>query len=205
MDRGGWDKRYSESEFVWTVEPNQFVVAQTRGLRPGRALDLAAGEGRNAVWLAEQGWRVTAVDFSDVAVQKGRRLAERRQVQVDWVIADVTRYEPASACYDLVLVSYLQLPKAERRLVISLARRAVAPGGTFLWIAHDLSNLEHGAGGPKSPAVLSAPEDVVADLPGFEIQKAEVVERRVEQDPVPDGVEAAIALDSLVRAVRRAE
>lgn len=208
MDKGDWNKRYAESEFVWTVDPNQFVVAETSGLRPGRALDLAAGEGRNAVWLAERGWRVTAVDFSEVAIEKGRRLAGRRGVQVDWLTADLTAaYEPGFTGYELVLVSYLQLPTAERRLVISRARRAVAPGGTFLWIAHDLSNLQHGAGGPKSPLVLCAPQDVVADLTDFEVQKAEVVQRRVVNrqdgpDQAQDGPEVAIALDTLVRAVR---
>ena len=205
MDRDDWNKRYSESEFVWTVEPNQFVVAETRGLEPGRALDLAAGEGRNAVWLAELGWQVTAVDFSDVATEKAKRLAERKQVLVNWIIADVTSYEPGAACYDLVLVSYLQLPEAERRLVIRQARTAVAPGGTLLWIAHDLSNLKHGTGGPKRPTVLSTPGDVVADLPGFEIRKAEVVERRVERDPSATGHGTLTALDTLVRAVRPVE
>ncbi len=102
-----------------------------------------------------------------------------------------------------MLVCYLQIPEPERRLIIGRARRSVAPGGTFLWIAHDLSNLAQGVGGPKSPAVLCSPQDVVADLPGFEIQKAEVVQRRVRQDEPRGGPEEAIALDTLVRAVRR--
>lgn len=203
MDREDWNKRYSASDFVWTVNPNQFVVAETVGLRPGHAVDLAGGEGRNAIWLAERGWQVTAVDFSEVAVEKGRQLAESRAVRVDWVVADLAKYALRSGFYDLVLVCYLQIPEPERRLILGRARQAVAPGGTFLWIAHDLSNLEHGVGGPKSPAVLCSPQDVVADLPGFEIQKAEVVQRRVQRDELGGGPEEAVALDTLVRAVRR--
>lgn len=207
MDRHEWNKRYAEEAFLWKVEPNQFVVAETAGLRSGRALDLAAGEGRNAVWLAEQGWQVTAVDFSDVGIEKGRQLAESRQVAVDWWVADLTDYGVLSGGYGLVLICYLQLPEPERRQVIAKARDAVAPGGTFLWVAHDLSNLEHGVGGPRSPLVLCSPQDVVADLPGFEIVKAEVVGRRVEQEPAQDAQDSAgeaVALDSLVRAVRPA-
>src|ERR1022692_4898294 len=73
-----WDKRYAGQELVWTAEPNRFVVAELKDLAPGRALDLGAGEGRNAVWLASAGWQVTAVDFSAVGLDKGRRLAENR-------------------------------------------------------------------------------------------------------------------------------
>ncbi|MFG3603067.1 methyltransferase domain-containing protein [Micromonospora chersina] len=76
MDSSAWDTRYASTPgLVWSAEPNRFVVESVTGLTPGAALDLAAGEGRNAVWLAEQGWRVTAVDFSPVAVARGRELA----------------------------------------------------------------------------------------------------------------------------------
>lgn len=204
MDRHEWNKRYAEEAFLWKVEANQFVVAETTVLGSGRALDLAAGEGRNAVWLAEQGWEVTAVDFSDVGIDKARQLAESRQVAVDWLVADLTEYVPLSGAYGLVLICYLQLPEAQRRQIIAKARDAVAPGGTFLWVAHDLSNLEHGVGGPKSPLVLCSPQDVVADLPGFDIVKAVVVERRVDQEPAQASAGKAVALDSVVRAVRRA-
>ncbi len=203
MDRDEWNKRYDTSDFVWTVNPNPFVVAETDALRPGRAVDLACGEGRNAIWLAERGWEVTAVDFSEVAVEKGRRLAQSRGARVEWVVADLVTYGLSSDYYDLVLVCYLQTPEPERRSIIEQARQAVAPGGTFLWIAHDLSNLERGVGGPKSPAVLCSPRDVVADLPGFEIRKAEVVHRRVQQAESTGEAGEAVALDTLVKAVRR--
>ncbi len=203
VDRNEWNRRYSISDFVWTVNPNQFVVAETEDLRPGRAVDLACGEGRNAIWLAERGWEMTAVDFSEVAIEKGRRLAQSRGARVEWVVADLATYELFPDFYDLVLVCYLQIPEPERRSVIDQARRAVAPGGTFVWIAHDLSNLDYGVGGPKSPAVLCSPGDVVADLSGFEILKAEVVQRRVEQAESTNGAGDAVALDTLVKAVRR--
>ena len=202
MDREQWNRRYAEKAFVWTVEPNQFVIAETEGMTPGRAVDLAAGEGRNAIWLAERGWKVTAVDYSDVAIEKGKKLAESRGVRVDWIVADLDQYGLQPDQYDLVLACYLQVPHVQRRLIVRRAREAVAPGGTFLWIAHDLSNLEHGVGGPRSAAVLCSPQDVVADLAGLAIVRAEVVERPVQQDDGQGRPGAAIALDTLVRAVR---
>jgi SAM-dependent methyltransferase len=94
MEREDWDRRYRGTELVWTAQPNRFLVQELRGLPPGRALDLGSGEGRNAVWLAEGGWKVTAVDFSPVALDKARRLAQARGVTVDWVLADLRDYEP---------------------------------------------------------------------------------------------------------------
>ncbi|MEE8265244.1 MAG: class I SAM-dependent methyltransferase [Acidiferrobacterales bacterium] len=205
MDRNGWNKRYADKEFVWSADPNQFLVAEARSLPAGRALDLGAGEGRNAVWLAEQGWQVTAVDFSKLGLDKARRLAQVRGVDVDWVLRDVAHYQPRASFYNLVLVCYLHLPQPERRRVMVSASNAVAAKGTFLYIGHDLSNIEHGHGGPQDPTVLLTPQDVVADLPGFEIIKAKVVQRKVSYEPAHGGPGDAVALDTLVRAMRPAQ
>lgn len=199
MNRDDWNRRYEGSELVWTALPNRFLVAEAGGLPPARALDLACGEGRNAVWLAEQGWRVVGVDFSDVAIEKARRLADARGVQAEWVVADLLEYRPEPGGFDLVILFYVQLAEAERRRVVRAGADAVALGGTFLLVAHDSSNLAAGYGGPQDPAVLYTAEDVVADLEGFRIERAERVERPVE---TPDG--ERIALDALVRAVRDA-
>jgi SAM-dependent methyltransferase len=194
-----WNQRYSEKELLWSVQPNRFLVAEIEGMAPGRALDLACGEGRHAVWLAQLGWTAQAVDFSDVAIEKGRRLAEAHGVEVEWTVADLTEYEPEARAADLVLVFYLQLPEDERRAVVRTAADAVAPGGTFLLVGHDLRNLERGHGGPSSPTVLYTPEDVVSDLAGsgLEIERAETVDRTVD---TPDG--ERVAIDALVRARR---
>jgi SAM-dependent methyltransferase len=195
VNSSDWNRRYEGTELVWSIRPNRFLVAETEGMAPGRALDLACGEGRHAVWLAELGWSVRAVDFSEVAIDKGRLLAEARGASVDWTVADLNEYEPGSGTADLVLLFYLQLPPDERRRIVRKAARAVAAGGTFLLVAHDLSNLEHGHGGPGSPRVLYTPEDVVADLEdsGLEIERAEPVERPVDEHT---------AIDALVRARR---
>jgi SAM-dependent methyltransferase len=94
VDSAGWDTRYGASDVVWGGEPNRFVAEEFTGIPPGRVLDLGAGEGRNAIWLAGMGWQVTAVDFSAVAVDRARRLAEQRGATVDWVLADLRAYQP---------------------------------------------------------------------------------------------------------------
>lgn len=198
MKSAEWNRRYEGIELVWTATPNRFLAQEVAGLAPGRVLDLACGEGRHAVWLAEQGWQAHGVDFSEVAIEKARRLAEARAVDAKFEVADLTEWDPAGQ-WDLVLVFYLQLPVDERRIVLRTAAAAVAPGGTLLVVGHDSRNLEHGYGGPKYPDVLFTPEDVTADISGsgLELERAEPVERPVE---TPEG--ERVAIDALIRARR---
>jgi SAM-dependent methyltransferase len=199
MDANDWNDRYATAEYVWRADPNVFLVDQVADLEPGRALDLACGEGRNAVWLAEQGWAVTGVDFSDVGLDKGRRLATERTVEVEWIVADVTTWQPPSATFDLVVVFYLQLPAADRARAFAGAAHALAEGATLLVVAHDSTNLTHGTGGPSDAAVLYGPHDVLDDLAGAGIDVVAEVARTVERPVV--GADRP-ARDCLVR-VRR--
>jgi SAM-dependent methyltransferase len=194
-----WNRKHGEAGPLFGVEPNRFLVAEVEGLAPGQALDLACGAGRNSVWLAEHGWTVTGADFSDVALANARSLAAERGVDVEWVQADLLDWEPPPRAFDLVAVFYLQLPAEERALVLGRAAEAVAPGGTLLVVGHDLQNLNGGHGGPKDARVLFTPEDVAAELPGLEVEKAGRVLRPVE---TADGEVQAI--DALVRASRAA-
>ena len=198
VEREDWNRRWEEHELHGHDDANRVLAAEVEGSAPGRALDLACGAGRNAVWLGERGWEVTGVDFSDVALAQARERARARGVEVDWVHADLRSYEPSPAAYDLVLVLYLHLRDAERRLVLGRASAALAPGGTLLVMGHDLANIGTGAPGPTNPAVLYTPDDLAAELPGLRIERADRVTRPVETDA--GEVEA---VDALVRAVRR--
>jgi SAM-dependent methyltransferase len=200
MDSKAWDRRYAGHELLWTGQANRFLVAEAAGLAPARALDLACGEGRNGVWLAERGWRVTGVDFSQVGLEKARRLAAARAVGADWIEADLLDYEPKPAAFELVIILYLHVPAAQRTPILQRAARAVASGGTFLLVGHDRANIERGVGGPQDPAVLYTVRGVVADLggPGLRIEQAKQVQR-----PVDASGERRIALDTLVRGSRR--
>lgn len=204
MDAAGWDDRYTERELVWSVEPSVWVEQLTADLPPGRALDLASGEGRNALWLAERGWDVTAVDFSSVALDRARRLGRDRlgpdAGNLTIVQADLLEYEPPAAAFELVLLVYLHLRGPERRRVVRAAASAVAPSGRLLVIGHDLGNIAHGTGGPQDPAVLYSPADIEEDLwrTGLSIETAETLSRSVETD---EGT--ARALDAVVLARRQ--
>ena len=197
--RDDWNARYAQKELLWTAAPNRRFAEEVAGLAPGRALDLACGEGRNAVWLAERGWQVTGVDFSDVALAKAAELAASRGVEVDWVVADVLDVRAgAREAFDLVVVLYLQLPREAMLRAIRGAARAVAPGGTLLVLGHDSANIADGHGGPKDPSVLYTADDLVPALDGLAVEHAGPVQRTVALD---QGGEA-VAIDALVRARR---
>ena len=195
MARSAWDERYRTAEWVWSLAPNRFVAEQLAGLAPGRALDLACGEGRNALWLARQGWRVTAVDFSDVALDKGRERAAKDGLELEWVAADLTAYVPEAGGFELVVIAYLHLLPHDLETVLRRAAEALAPGGTLFIIGHDVTNLAEGVGGPQDPNVLYTPEAVTAPLTALRIERAERVTRPVDGAPRP-------AIDTLVVAVR---
>jgi len=195
----GWDRRYAAADRIHaTPVPNRFLVSEISDLAPGAALDLACGAGRNAVWLAERGWRVTGVDFSGVALGIARDLAASHGVEVEWVEGDVTGWAPPSRAFDLVCALYLQLPAPERRVALRHAVDALRPGGTLLVVGHDLLNMTEGWGGPTMPDVLFTPADIAAEVgDDLQVEKAERVRR-----PVEDGGVLREAIDALVRARR---
>ena len=198
MDATAWDARYAATELIWTAEPNRWVTEVLAGRPPAAAVDLACGEGRNAIWLAERGWSVTGVDFSAAALDKARALARQRGVAVDWQHADLANWR-AQQPVDLMLLAYLQVPQELRRSVHRAAAQALPPGGTLLVIAHDSTNLTHGTGGPQDPAVLFTAADVLADVEGLALTtvRAERVDRPVEGQPRP-------AIDALIELRRPA-
>jgi SAM-dependent methyltransferase len=204
MDSTAWNQRYEGSELVWSAAPNIWVRQLTEHLPAGTALDIAAGEGRNALWLAARGWNATAADFSAVALQRARSLAQENLGQdagrLETLEVDVKTWAPRPRSYDLVLVVYLHLPKDERSPIMRAAAEAVAPGGTLLVVGHDLENLVSGHGGPQNPDVLYRPGDIVADIEPAHlvIVREETASRSLTDD---QGLPVQ-ALDALVLARR---
>jgi SAM-dependent methyltransferase len=172
-----WDERYAASDRVWSAGPNAEVERIVGGWSPGRALDLGAGEGRHAVWLASLGWRVTAVDFSAVGLATGEAQATSRRLSVDWVVADARSWQPPDgARYDLVLVSYLHLPED----VLSRARDWLSVGGRLVVVGHALRNLTQGVGGPSDPSLLHTMEGLGAAASGLQVERCEEVVRHTD-------------------------
>lgn len=167
-DAAHWDDRYATRG--WLTEPSSTVVDAVQHLPPGRALDLAAGTGRHAPWLADHGWQVTAVDFSAVGLEQGR--ARDTAGTVRWVHADVTAFEPTEPV-DLVLAAYVQLGAA------GLQRAAgwLAPGGVMVVVGHALRNLTDGVHGPKDPAHLHTEAVLREGSAGLQVRRLEEVLR----------------------------
>lgn len=185
-DAAAWDARYGERERVWSAGPNATVAEIVGCLPAGSALDVGAGEGRHAVWLAGEGWRVTAVDFSAVGIDRGRREAESRGLDVDWQVADVRDWSPSpGTTYDLVLVVYLHLEGD----VLSRVGSWVAPGGRLVVLGHALRNLTDGVGGPQDPNLLHTEDHLRQAATGLTIEQIGELTR-----PTPEGDAIDIAL-----------
>lgn len=199
-DKSIWDERYAAKELVWSAGPNKRFAEEIASLSPGRALDIACGEGRNAVYLAELGWEVTAVDFSAVGIEKASQIAAKRGVSVNWIVGDVVEMVLPQG-FDLVDVLYLHTDPASRDVWLPKAMASVASGGTFIYIGHDPANIDEGVGGPQDPLLLPDSAQICALLGGFEVEFADVTRRPVDHDP-GHGAEAGVALDTVVRARR---
>lgn len=187
-----WDERYAERQ-QWSAEPNRLIAELLSGLPAGDAVDLAAGEGRHALWLAGLGWRVTAVDFSDRGLARGR--AQPGADRVTWITADVTTWSAEPGSLDLVLVGYLHLPESETTSLLSRAVGWLRPGGRLLVLGHDVENLTAGVGGPQEPAILHSVDRLAPVAALLDVDRLEQVQRET-----PEGT----ALDTLLWGRRRA-
>lgn len=191
MNSDMWDERYAGSDLVWGKGPNQFLPPAIEDLPAGSALDLACGEGRNAIWLANRGWEATGVDFSAVGIDKARTLAG--DTEVDWIVADATAFT-SDTRFDLVLVFYLHLPPDSLAAAFGRAVDALAPGGTVVAVGHALRNLSDGYGGPQVPEILWTTDQIGGLLDGLE-----VIELGERDRVVADVGETAIDVVAIAR------
>ena len=195
MSNAFWDDRYSTAaaagDAVWSIEPNAWIEQVTGTLPPGNAIDLAAGEGRNALWLASRGWSVTAVDFSAAGLAIGRKRAATAALDLDWVTADATSWVSPTPV-NLVVIAYLQLPAPDLTRAISNAILSLAAGGTLALIGHDSENLEHGVGGPKDATMLYDLETVRSAAVGLDIAECRRYNRTT--------ADGRIAIDTILLA-----
>jgi len=186
-----WNERY-EARRQWSEGPNALVAELLGDLPQGTAVDLAAGEGRHALWLASRGWDVTAVDFSDVGVDRGRSQAGSDRVR--WVTADVLEWAGPSSSVDLVLVAYLHLPSTDMLELLMRSVDWLGPGGRFLLVGHDVDNLTRGVGGPQEPGILHSVERLAPVAALLDVDRLEQVPRHT-----PEGT----AIDTLLWGRRR--
>lgn len=172
-----WNERYREAEPVYGREPNEFLKTQIGRFVPGGVvLCLGEGEGRNAVWLASQGMRVSALDYAEVGLDRTRELAGKRGVEVSLIHADLATYEFEPSAYDGIISVFVHLPAASRRSVHRAALASLKPGGVFVAEYFSKDQLAFGTGGPRDAAVLYDPEDLREDFASSRILLLEKME-----------------------------
>ncbi len=189
-----WDEKYGGTDRHWSGRPNQRLVEQVTGLTPGRALDVGCGEGADAIWLAEQGWHVRAVDVSTVALDRTSSHAIQREVahRVEVGVYDAMTGEPPlpAGAFDLVTAHFLHVPRPDFDDVYRRIAAAVAPGGRLLVVAHHPDDVESGARRPHGPGLLFPPEQVLAALgvsDGSPVWESEVADAPVREQATEDG------------------
>jgi SAM-dependent methyltransferase len=185
-----WNERYAEAggskhEHNITDGPDPTVAGVVATLSPGRALDVAAGRGRHALWLARHGWQVTAVDWSHVGLDLGQVHEDPSQGSIEWIVADITSWEPERAGFDLIVCAFVHLDLA----VYDRIRDWLAPAGHLVVVGHALRNLTDGVGGPSNPAYLHTVDQLRTVAAGLTVERLTELER-----PTPAGVQVDVVL-----------
>jgi SAM-dependent methyltransferase len=201
-----WDERYLSRDALWSGNPNPHLITEAGNLLPGHALDVGAGEGADAIWLAERGWHVIAVDLSTVALERASAHADKAgpdiAARIDWVHEDVTSWDPGAGRYDLVSVQYMHLPPASRRAMLEHLASAVAPGGSLLLVCHHPSDLQTTVPRPNMPELFYTGDDIAAEL---DLGEWTVITNAAPGRTVTDPEGNAVTVhDTVFRAIRRA-
>jgi len=180
-----WDARYGERKAMWSGRPNGRLVAEVGGLTPGRALDVGCGEGADAIWLAQQGWDVTAVDISEVAVERARAAAEATGATVEWIAGDIQATALPALSFDLVSMQYPALPKAAGDAAVQRLLGATRSGGLLLAVYHDLDDehREHMKARGIDPADYVGIDDLERLISADFTVELRVTEPRVDPPP----------------------
>jgi SAM-dependent methyltransferase len=187
-----WDERYSVEEYVYGTRPNGFLASVVDRLPMGRVLCLAEGEGRNAVYLAEQGFEVTAVDSSAVGLEKARKLAGQHGVHIETVVADLAHYEIVPESWDAIVAIFCHLPPPLRRAVHAQAVAGLRPGGAFVLEAYTPAQLKHGTGGPPVVELMMTLDGLRDELTGLRFVHAVETERDIKEGRLHAGVGAVV-------------
>ena len=190
-----WNAKYSTDEFIYTKTANRFVIELCEGLTPGLAIDLAGGEGRNTVWLAEQGWRVENVDISEVGLAKCEAFAAERGVseRVSTLCASGADFRSTLAPVDLGIVPYLQVPASLLNASLKNLISQIKPGGYLVGVWHARENLDGGFGGPQNPDVLPSVASMKQFCKSMPLE-TQICELREGQVQTKDGLKPSITL-----------
>lgn len=189
-----WDEKYSAEHYIYGKEPNRFLAEHVAELPPGDVLCLAEGEGRNAVYLAGLGFNVTAIDRSQVGMDKARRLAAEKSVEIHTICADLADYDLGTARWDGIVSIFGHVPPTVRHKVYAKLHQALKPGGILLLEAYTPDQLGRGTGGPRSADLLLTADILRAEIPGLDFLRLEELEREVIEGTGHTGLSSVVQL-----------
>ncbi|MBC8277510.1 MAG: class I SAM-dependent methyltransferase [FCB group bacterium] len=189
-----WDKRYNTDEYVYGTEPNGFLKSAAAKIPAGKVLCLGEGEGRNAVYLAELGHQVTAVDSSSVGLQKARKLAEDRGVSIETIAADIEQYSIEPEHWDAIVSIFFHLMPEPRRSLHQQVVGGLRPGGVFILEAYTVDQLNYKTGGPKTEELMMSLEALKAELEGLDFAHGVEMERDLVEGKLHTGKGAVVQI-----------
>ena len=187
-----WDERYSIEEYAYGTKPNKFLEENVHHIPKGKVLSLAEGEGRNAVFLAKQGYSVTAVDGSIVGLNKARKLAEENGVVVEFIHADLADYDLGENKWDGIVSIFCPLPSSLRKQLYKKVEAGLKRNGVFLLEAYTVNQLKHGTGGGTSADVMQSEESLRLELAGLKFRHLIELERDVIEGLYHTGIGAVV-------------
>ncbi len=196
-----WNETWYEAAAAGSGS-DDILADQVGLLTPKRALEIGCGLGGNAVWLAENSWTVTAVDYSPVAIEKAKQFAAERGVEVEFLVADATTYRPSEK-FELVISFFIQLVPEPRAAILANLSQALTPGGTLLFVSHDRSGSLSGWS-EEDQSSLTDPQEIVAELPGLDIEQASILEDDSSQHEIQGDGPSLGSRTTIVRAIRPA-
>ncbi|RNC82467.1 MAG: class I SAM-dependent methyltransferase [Phycisphaera sp.] len=187
-----WDEKYSVEHFIYGTKPNTFLAEHANQISRGTVLSLAEGEGRNAVFLAELGYEVTAVDGSQVGIEKARQLAASRNVEIEFVHADLNDYHLGESAWDGIISIFCPVPRDVRKQLHTQIASALKPGGVFLLEAYTPAQLQHGTGGGDSAELMTTASELREDLHELQHLQVQELERAVVEGTHHTGLGAVV-------------
>jgi SAM-dependent methyltransferase len=182
-----WDERYSEEGFAFGDQPNDFLVEVEPSLAKGDTLMLGDGDGRNGVWMAQQGHRVTSIDLSSVGVAKAKQLASHRGTTIDARVGDLETFDMGNESWDNIVSIFCHVPPAIRRSVHNNAKVALRPGGRFVLESYNAANIGRGVGGPQSADLTVELEELEADFAGWRLEIHRAIDRNIVEGEYHSG------------------
>lgn len=188
-----WDERFGGAAFVYGTEPNRWLASRASSIVPrGRVLSLGEGEGRNAVWLAQQGFQVEAVDGSAVGLEKAQRLAAERGIAIRTRLLDLAQFQPDPDPFDAVVLIFLHLAPSLRKAVHLAAVQSLRPGGAVIMEAFNSAQVKFASGGPRQPEMLYTVDLLRSDFPGVTWDVLDEVEADLDEGPLHRGRAALV-------------